>query len=468
MGKSTDYEVVEEIGTGTFGTCCKIRRIADGELLVWKQISYSKMNEAEKESLVREVNLLRELSFNKHAYIVRYVDRIVNKAEMCLFLVTEFCAGGDLAQLIAARKEQRMRGKRDAYLDSSYVVKVFRQLLTALQALHGNAKNRILHRDLKPANVFLTAPAPGGDVKLGDFGLARVLHSDMSMAVSYVGTPFYMSPEQVEMKRYDEHSDVWSLGCLIYELCALHPPFTAKSQNELYSKIKRGTFRHIPVQYPDQLQRIIQKMLLLKPEMRPNVDQLLQSPLFTAKKEPTTTKLPKLAMRSGSPLRSKNQSVNQENNNHNRRQSSVNSSGYVSSTSASALSPKTPTPTPPPPRPINPAPITSTETTPSFDELKKWEESLKLKETDLQKREASVFEREKRADAREALLTKSPQERSTSPLVKLQNRLMPLMPRKSSSSKLKRSPSDPLRANHQHNQRPALLKYGGSSGNLNS
>lgn len=86
MGKLLDYEVVEEIGTGTFGTCCKIRRLADGELLVWKQISYAKMNEAEKESLVREVNLLRELSFNKHAHIVRYVDRIVNKAEMCLFL----------------------------------------------------------------------------------------------------------------------------------------------------------------------------------------------------------------------------------------------------------------------------------------------------------------------------------------------------------------------------------------------
>ena len=74
---------------------------------------------------------------------------------------------------------------------------------------------------------------------------------------------------------------MWSLGCLIYELCALHPPFTAKSQNELYTKIKRGTFRHIPVSYPDQLQKIIQKMLLLKPEMRPNVDELLCEFLFS-------------------------------------------------------------------------------------------------------------------------------------------------------------------------------------------
>ena len=134
--------------------------------------------------------------------------------------MTEFCAGGDLSHLIAKRKEMRMRGRSNAYMESSFVVKVFRQLLSALQALHGNekvvcfkftrndrtVKNRILHRDLKPANVFLTGPAPDCDVKLGDFGLARILHSDVSMAVSYVGTPFYMSPEQVDMKRYDEVS----------------------------------------------------------------------------------------------------------------------------------------------------------------------------------------------------------------------------------------------------------------------
>jgi len=69
-------------------------------------------------------------------------------------------------------------------------------------------------------------------------------------------------------------SDVWSLGCLIYELCALHPPFTARNQNELYSKIKTGQFRRIPSKYPDELQQTIQKMLYLKPQMRPTVQEL--------------------------------------------------------------------------------------------------------------------------------------------------------------------------------------------------
>ena len=76
------------------------------------------------------------------------------------------------------------------------------------------------------------------------------------------------------MDKYFKMSDVWSLGCLIYELCALHPPFTARNQNELYSKIKTGQFRRIPSKYPDELQQTIQKMLYLKPQMRPTVQEL--------------------------------------------------------------------------------------------------------------------------------------------------------------------------------------------------
>ena len=89
-------------------------------------------------------------------------------------------------------------------------MKRFFTALSVFSTAETQFQNRILHRDLKPANVFLTAPAPEGDVKLGDFGLARILHSDVSMAVSYVGTPFYMSPEQVDMKRYDEVYPVFS------------------------------------------------------------------------------------------------------------------------------------------------------------------------------------------------------------------------------------------------------------------
>merc|ERR1711990_35166 len=91
-----DYNVISEIGKGTFGKCCKVQRVSDDKLFCWKQVFYGQMSESEKESLVREVDLLREL---KHPNIVRYCDRIVNKSENCLYLVMEFCAGGDLGML---------------------------------------------------------------------------------------------------------------------------------------------------------------------------------------------------------------------------------------------------------------------------------------------------------------------------------------------------------------------------------
>ena len=100
------------------------------------------------------------------------------------------------------------------------------------------------------------------------------------MAISYVGTPYYMSPEQVAKMRYNESSDVWSLGCLIYELCALHPPFTAKDQKELYGKIKKGEFRRIPHSYSDDLFTTLSSMLKQNPEQRPSVQSLLRMPFY--------------------------------------------------------------------------------------------------------------------------------------------------------------------------------------------
>jgi serine/threonine protein kinase len=77
---------------------------------------------------------------------------------------------------------------------------------------------KILHRDLKPGNIFLDS---NSDCKLGDFGLARVMNHESQFAFTTVGTPYYMSPEQLHDQKYNELSDIWSLGCIVYELCAL-------------------------------------------------------------------------------------------------------------------------------------------------------------------------------------------------------------------------------------------------------
>ncbi|CAI8047942.1 Serine/threonine-protein kinase Nek2 [Geodia barretti] len=154
------------------------------------------------------------------------------------------------------------------------VVKVLHQLLLALRECHKkrDGVHKVLHRDLKPANVFLDSR---GNVKLGDFGLARILHHNFSLAQTFIGTPYYMSPEVFSEKAYDEKSDLWSLGCLIHELCTLSPPFTARDQQALAAKVLQGKVRRIPHYYSANLQSIIDSLLATEPSRRPDIATLL-------------------------------------------------------------------------------------------------------------------------------------------------------------------------------------------------
>ncbi|KAF5888275.1 serine/threonine-protein kinase Nek2, partial [Clarias magur] len=270
--RTEDYEVISTIGSGSYGKCQKIRRKSDGKILVWKELDYGTMAEVEKQMLVSEVNLLREL---RHPNIVRYYDRIIDRANATLYIVMEFCEGGDLATLITkCIKEKR-------YLEEEFVLRVMAQLSLALKECHSrnDGGSTVLHRDLKPANIFLDAKR---NVKLGDFGLARILKHDTSFAKTFVGTPYYMSPEQMNRMSYNEKSDIWSLGCLLYELCALIPPFTAYNQEELAEKINEGRFRRIPYRYSDELNTLLCRMLHLKDFLRPSVESILQSSLISA------------------------------------------------------------------------------------------------------------------------------------------------------------------------------------------
>ena len=131
----------------------------------------------------------------------------------------EYCASGDLASIIKSSRENR------SPLHEDWIWKVFTQIVMALHACHIRPEGKILHRDLKPGNVFLDGQHC---VKLGDFGLARMMNKDSFYAKTHVGTPYYMSPEQIQESWYNEKSDIWSAGCMLYELCALIPPLKKK------------------------------------------------------------------------------------------------------------------------------------------------------------------------------------------------------------------------------------------------
>jgi len=261
-----NYEEIGAIGRGSFGKVVKIKRKSDGKVLVWKELNYGQMNDKEKQQLVSEVNILREL---RHPHIVRYYDRIIDKKKAKIFIIMEYCEGGDLASLL-----KKCRRDKD-FIAEDVIWKIFMQIVLSLHECHNRKEGKILHRDLKPGNIFLDAT---NNVKLGDFGLSRIMGEESTFASTHVGTPYYMSPEQINESRYNEKSDIWSAGCLLYEMSALRPPFEAKNHMALAMKIKAGKIERLPSRYSEELQRVVLWMLTVNSNKRPSVEDLLNIP----------------------------------------------------------------------------------------------------------------------------------------------------------------------------------------------
>ncbi|PSN63728.1 G2-specific protein kinase-like protein nimA [Corynespora cassiicola Philippines] len=288
MPEDDKYDVLEKIGHGSFGIIRKVKRKSDGYILCRKEISYSKMSQKEREQLQAELSILKEL---RHPNIVAYFERDHIKASQDLHLYMEYCGNGDLGRVIKDLKRKRQ------FADEEFVWSIFSQIVSALYRCHygedtppagrhvmglapnakprGNGKPMILHRDLKPENIFL---GEDNSVKLGDFGLSKILQSH-DFASTYVGTPFYMSPEICKAEQYGPHSDIWALGCIIYEMCAQEPPFNAKTHFELIQKIKRGDYPAIPSCYSQELKKVIASCLQVFPSNRPDTAQLLNLPI---------------------------------------------------------------------------------------------------------------------------------------------------------------------------------------------
>ena len=115
---------------------------------------------------------------------------------------------------------------------------------------------KILHRDLKCANVFLSE---NNIVKLGDMNVSKV--AKKGMLYTQTGTPYYASPEVWKDQPYDNKSDIWSLGCVIYEAVALKPPFKAETMEGIYKKVLKGLYPKIPSVFSHDLNRLIKSLL---------------------------------------------------------------------------------------------------------------------------------------------------------------------------------------------------------------
>jgi serine/threonine protein kinase len=235
MFAEAGWQTVRQLGSGSHGRCYLMKR-PDGSLLVHKRVPVSHMLAAHQELAEREVNILAAFS---HPYIIRYDRAFVRQGQLCIAM--EHAAGGDLAGHVRGLVDQNLHPSVDTCLDW------FVQLLLALEYVHGY---KVLHRDIALKNVFL---AEDGTVKLGDFGVARILSSTQELAMTKVGTPCYIAPERVEGKPYSYEADVWSMGCLLFELLTLRPAFSADTIPAVSAKILAGAiapFETPPASHP--------------------------------------------------------------------------------------------------------------------------------------------------------------------------------------------------------------------------
>ncbi|XP_063604634.1 serine/threonine-protein kinase Nek4-like [Penaeus indicus] len=257
--KMDGIEVLREIGRGTYGTVWLVRKRSDQKYLVLKSVDLSHSNQQEAEAARQEVHLLASL---KHPNIVSYKGSF--ELNYQLHLLMGYCEGGDLFTCI-----KQQHGK---LFSEQRVIRWFIQITMALQYLHGH---NILHRDLKTQNIFLTR---SGLIKLGDFGIARILGSSIDMATTMIGTPYYMSPELFAGLPYNYKSDIWALGCCLYELVTLKHAFHARDMSGLIYKISHGKIGGISKVYSEDLQCLISDMLNRTSDLRPSTSQILHRP----------------------------------------------------------------------------------------------------------------------------------------------------------------------------------------------
>ncbi|KAI5625595.1 serine/threonine-protein kinase Nek3 [Silurus asotus] len=251
------YTVLKVIGEGSFGRALLVQPKTDQIKWVMKEIRLPKA-EGGMASARMEAVLLSRM---KHPNIVAFRESFEDDGH--LYIVMEFCSGSDLLQ--------RMQHQKGSLFPEDVILRWFTQMSLGTMHIHDK---RVLHRDLKSKNIFLT---DHGTVKLGDFGSACALNSAKAYAQTYVGTPYYVSPEIWDNQPYNNKSDIWSLGCVLYELCTLRHPFEARSWKSLILKVCRGTYTPLPSHLPYELHYLIKQMFKTNPRDRPSIHTILSS-----------------------------------------------------------------------------------------------------------------------------------------------------------------------------------------------
>ena len=263
---SLNYKVLQPLGEGSFGKAFLCKRESDDSLCVIKQILIEGMDKKEKDDVLNESIILAKLD---HQNIIKFFEVFESKKpKQMINIVTEYADGGDLSEKIKERKN------KNNYFTESEILDYFTQICLAIKHIH---ENKIIHRDLKSGNIFLMK---NGLVKLGDFGISKKFQKTTDKAKTFIGTPYYLSPEIIDGKPYDSKSDIWSLGVLLYEMMTFKMPFNANSLPMLSVKITRGQYTPPPTIYTKDLRELVTKCLTIDPKIRPSIHEILRMPII--------------------------------------------------------------------------------------------------------------------------------------------------------------------------------------------
>lgn len=260
------YKRISILGQGAFGRAflCERKNPLPGEEgpCVIKEIDTAQMRESEIMQVITEA---RNLSSMNHPNIVRFIE-VFETVDHKICLVMDFADRGDLNKIITDYQPNQ--------IPEPYILAWFVQIAMALNHVHSL---KVIHRDVKTSNIFITS---SGVIKLGDFGISRILEGTREFAHSLVGTPYYLAPEIISEKPYSFKADVWSLGVVLYELMVGSHPFRGDSLHALAVEILKGNYKQPPTSYSDSLRGLLSTLLAKDPSERPTVLEILHLPFL--------------------------------------------------------------------------------------------------------------------------------------------------------------------------------------------
>ncbi|CAD8099629.1 unnamed protein product [Paramecium sonneborni] len=217
-----NFKILSKLGDGSFSNVYKVRRLEDNLEYALKKVNLTNLSEKEKQNALNEVRILASI---QHQNIIMYKEAFIDQVSNSLCIVMELASDGDLYQRI------QKCIKAGSFFQENEILRYAFQILSALNILH---EMKVMHRDIKSANIFLI----NNEVKLGDLNVSKV--AKQGLLYTQTGTPYYASPEVWKDHPYDCKSDIWSLGCVLYEMAALKLPFQAEDMDSLYKKVIKG------------------------------------------------------------------------------------------------------------------------------------------------------------------------------------------------------------------------------------